>query len=102
VHCVRPLEDSILSLSRRGGWACTPEQADRVQRWLWAGKQELLDSLPPECVLDVSYYDLLRNPRQVVGYIAEFLGTKPSDAQIDKAVALVQPDKQHVGVGHGT
>jgi len=98
IHCVRPLEDSIQSLASRGGKpSCSPDRADAVQRWLEDGKRELLTSIPQERVLDVPFYDLLKDTRPVVDRMAAFIGTHPSEENLARAVQSVYPDRKHIG-----
>lgn len=97
INCVRPPQDSIKSLAKRGGRpTCTPGQASAVQSWLHSCRQSLLDGFPVERRLDVDFYDLLTNTDAVVGRIAAFMGTDPTPSQIERAVESVKPEKRHV------
>lgn len=102
IDCDRPLDDSIASLQRRQQRQASPppvsdEAAERVQRWLWDGKQELLRSVPPERQLKVSYEAVLADPRAEAERIAAFLKLAVSQEQFDKAASCVDPSKQHIG-----
>jgi hypothetical protein len=95
VHSERPLEESIASLKARSqkatGWLAAEDPAvDRLQRWLWDAKQELLRQVPH---LDVGYADVLAEPRREVERIASWLGMTPSDEEVARAVAHVQPKR---------
>jgi hypothetical protein len=95
IHIDRPLEESIASLQTRSrratGWiAAKDADAERVQRWLWESKQELLRQVPH---LDVQYADLLADPRAEVDRIAAWLRIVPPDYAVARAVAHVQPQR---------
>ncbi len=99
IHCDRFLEESILSLQRREqkkADGCTPEAAEAVQRWLWAGKQEFLAEIPAERQLTVSFDYLLADAEQQARRIAEFLHIDPTAKQIRNAASLVKPKSRHV------
>ena len=73
IHINRPLEESIESLKRRSrlanGWLrITDEQAEAVQRWLWAGKEAFLKEVAETslwgCPLTIEYDDLLQDPEK--------------------------------------
>src|SRR5262245_60416302 len=101
IHCVRPLEESIESLKPRSiearrthpGLVISDEQAESVQRWLWAEKEWFLATADH---LDGDYDRLLRDPPSVVYEIVEYLGISPSDDQISKAIGHVDAGLRHV------
>lgn len=92
IDCARPLEKSILSLQRRDR-KHPPEALRDHQEWLWQGKQEILNSTPH---LSIDYDELLRSPESEIEKIIEYLGISPTKAQIEKALAQVRPEKQHI------
>jgi len=98
VLCDRPLEESIDSLQRRSrkakGWlAVTDEQAEAVQRWLWAEREAFLARLPAEQVLRLPWDRTQADPAASVADIVEFLGIEPTPEQVAAAVAHIQPQE---------
>ena len=101
IHCDRSLDESIVSLQRRQEKQthprpCTPQAAEAVQRWLWAGKREFLKSIPAGRLLTVAFNDLLADPEQQTLRIAGFLHLHPTVEQIHNAVSAVDPEARHV------
>jgi len=96
VHIKRPLAHSIKSMVNRADVKedpkCSDETVEAHQRWLWEGKEELIESLPSKQVLTVNFETLLSHPRVVVTKLKKFLKLKPTKEQVDKAVAYVKPD----------
>lgn len=95
VDCRRPIEQSIESIIRR----CPrrdPEQLAAHQRWLQAGKQELLARLPPEHVLGIDYDELLADPATQIDRICEFLNLQPVKRRRERALKYVDPAQRHV------
>jgi hypothetical protein len=93
VHIDRPLEESIASLKERsrketGFLAAGDAEVERLQRWLWHEKQELLGHVSH---VDVTFANLLAAPRREVERVASWLDITPSDTAIARAVAHVQP-----------
>jgi len=92
IHIDRPLEVSIESLRRRsrrarGRLQISDEQAEIVQRWLWAHKQRWLPGIPH---LRVSYDELCASPAVQVARIIDYLGLSPTSEQRAQAVAHVR------------
>jgi hypothetical protein len=95
VHIDRPLEESIASLKERsrketGFLAAGDVEVERLQRWLWHEKQELLGQVSH---VDVTFADLLADPRREVERVAAWLEITPSEEAIAKAVAHVRPGR---------
>lgn len=93
----RPLEESIQSLIRR----CPdqdPQQLEEHQRWLFEGREELIQNLEDHQVHRVNYADLLADPEGQVRDIAQWLDLnfQDLDERIQKAVDTVNPDKRHI------
>lgn len=99
ININRPLEDSITSLKGRsrksGGWlAITDDQAEDVQRWLWAQKNKFLTHNEH---LNIEYYDLLNDPETVVQKIVDYLQLTPTDTAKELAIQHVKQDQQNYG-----
>lgn len=95
IHIDRPLEESIESLARR----CPnrdPAVLEDHQRWLWEGKQALLESMRTERVFSTTYEELLADPAGVAICALDFLGMKGTPARLGRAVAYVDAGKRHV------
>jgi hypothetical protein len=95
VHIDRPLDESIASLKERsrketGFLAAGDAEVERLQRWLWQEKQELLAQVAH---VDVTYADLLAAPRREVERVASWLEIAPSDEAVADAVAHVRPNR---------
>jgi hypothetical protein len=95
IHSERPLDESIASLRDRSrhatGWLHVDDaQAERVQRWLWEAKHELLQELPH---LSVAFADLLADPRREIERIVAWLELAPSEDAVARAVAHVRPER---------
>jgi hypothetical protein len=93
VHCNRPLEESIVSLVRRSGHRYSPDALAAHQRWLWEGKQEFLSKVAH---LTVEYDELLKAPDVQVSKLVDFLGIRPDDDQVARALSYVKPEQRHV------
>ena len=94
VHSDRPLEESIASLKERsrretGFLAAGDAEVERLQRWLWHEKQELLGQVPH---VDVAFADLLAAPRREIERLASELELTPTDEAVATAVAHVRPE----------
>jgi hypothetical protein len=95
IHIDRALDESIASLRDRSrcatGWLRADDaQVDRVQRWLWEAKQDLLLQVPH---LTVAFADLLADPRREIERIVAWLELAPSEDAVARAVAHVQPER---------
>jgi hypothetical protein len=95
IHSERPLDESIESLKDRSrsatGWmAADEQQVERVQRWLWEAKHELLRQVPH---LDVAFADLLAAPLPEIERIVSWLDLEPSEEAVARAVAHVRPKR---------
>ena len=93
VHIDRPLEESIASLKERsrketGFLAAGDAEVEHLQRWLWREKQELLAQVAH---VDVTFADLLADPRREIERVASWLELTPSEEAVAKAVAHVKP-----------
>jgi hypothetical protein len=96
IHIDRPLDESIASLrdrSRRAtGWLHADDaQVERVQRWLWEGKQDLLRDVPH---VSVAFVELLADPHREIERIVAWLGLAPPEDAVARAVAHVQPKRE--------
>jgi len=92
----RPVKKSIKSMSTR--WDIVrkdipPAAVERHQRWLLAGKRELIQSLPEKQVLTVKFERLLKHPRVEITRIKKFLRIQPTSEQVKKASESVKPSK---------
>ena len=97
----RPLEESIASFIRREGLRPADRRFSSAQlkfhqEWLWEKKQAFLARHPNH--LRVAYGDLLNSTRDEVDRIAGHLKLQPTPEQIEKAIAWVDPSKQHVNL----
>lgn len=95
----RPLEDSIASLVKRTGK--DPDVIEKHQRWLYAGKRNILERVPSEDQLTVNYYDLLSQTETEIRRVADFLQDRTGRELVDevrlaKAVKNVHPHKQTI------
>jgi GR25 family glycosyltransferase involved in LPS biosynthesis len=95
VHIDRPLDESISSLIRRSGRKFDADLLATHQRWLWAGKTELLAAVPH---LTVKYADLLSDPSAEIARIVEYLDIEPTPVQVAKAMQYVRPEMRHVSL----
>jgi hypothetical protein len=94
VHIERPLDESIASLQERSrhatGWLRIDDaQAERVQRWLWEGKHDLLRQVPH---LTVSFAGLAADPGREIKRIVAWLDLTPSEDAVARAVEHVRPE----------
>ena len=95
----RPLQASIDSIIKRSKGRQPDDQLEAHQRWLHKGRQELMEDLAPHQVLRVPYDDLLKDPRFHINRLVTFLDIQVTEAQIQRAVAHVQPAlNHHMGV----
>lgn len=89
IHIDRPLEDSIRSLQSREAGRFDPDVIAAHQTWLESGKRVLFDQAKQ--VLTVPYYSLLKDPDSEIKRIIDFLGINPSDGELSRASAYVNP-----------
>ena len=94
IHIDRPIEESIQSLKKRSakesGWLrTTDEQAETVQHWLLEHKKAFLGGKVEH--LAISFSDLMESPCSEVERLCRFLGLKPTETQLDSALAHVCP-----------
>ncbi len=94
IHIDRPLDDSIRSLQAREASRFPAETIAQHQRWLHAGKSHLLRRVQDQ--LTIPYYQLLDNPLEQIGRIADFLQLTPSAAEMDFSAAYVDPSRRSV------
>jgi hypothetical protein len=97
VVCDRPLEESVESLQRRSrlarGWlAVSDEQAEAVQRWLWAERESFLETLPESSLCRVSWEAMRNHTAAVVVDLVAFLGIKPTPDQVAAAIGHIRAE----------
>ncbi len=85
----RPVEQVIASLERTGWKMGKPENARQIVERTLALREPFLANHPH--VLRFNFEDLLTDPRTGVRRIVEFLGIRPSEDQIEQAIAFVDP-----------
>ena len=95
IRAVRPLQQSIDGLRRRG-WC--PGQEERIQNRLFAASEAYFSS---KAHLKVWYHELLVAPQKTVGVIAEFLGLSCDDGVIELAAACVKSVPGSTELRHG-
>lgn len=95
VNCRRPIEQSIESMVRRT--KKPRETIEAHQRWLDKGRDDLMAAMPPERVATIDYDELLADPARMVGRLCDLLPIEPSTAQVNAAIASIDPAKRHVG-----
>lgn len=102
VNCVRPINDSITSLIKRDG--ARGERANTIvnrQKLLHKRKSSLINKLDNTHVLNVDYYDLLKNTEIIIkDKISPWLndiGININHKKQNKAIEYVKPNMQHVG-----
>lgn len=99
IDCRRPIDESIASLQARsqrsGAPKATPEEADRVQRWLWQERETLLQKFAGP-VLQVEYNNLLEDPACVARQVAQFADREVDDSLIAASVAHINPSYRTV------
>jgi len=100
INCQRSLDTCIASLQRRSKYQkITPERLAKHQRWLWEGKQEILNEVPYERSLNVWYDDVLDDSEKEVDKIIDFLQEKldraPTTEQREVAIRYPDPARCH-------
>ena len=94
INLERPIEESIASLVDRsrkpGGLSATPEECERLQRYLDREKRRFLTVKDH---LTVQAHDLLRYPARELNRVCEYLGLEPTAAQWQAAVDNVSPER---------
>jgi len=93
----RPIDESIQSLvdrSNRYGpkdtYYSTPEECDKLQRWLESRRREFLANREH---LTIDTVDLLRHPGEQLDRLCEFIGHRPRYDQWAEAIIHVDPAK---------
>jgi len=97
VNCVRPLEESVVSVVQRTG----NKKAMQHQEWLHEEKRKFINKMDQRKVITIDYPRLLANPQRSVKKLVQFLeriGVEPSAKQIKRAIQSIDPSKRTVGV----
>lgn len=88
INCERSLDESILSMSKRG---YELETITKHQKWLYANKLEFLSRIEKKQILTINFTDMLSDPNQTVQSIINFLEINPSQDQVENAINHVIP-----------
>jgi hypothetical protein len=95
--CQRPLAESVESMCRR-----LPKmpraKIQAHQQFLQDRRADLVRNLKSSQSLMINYHDMILDPVDQAGRIAEWLGREITDEQIEAVKAWVCPNKMHVNL----
>ncbi|HEY7282282.1 MAG TPA: sulfotransferase [Actinomycetota bacterium] len=89
VHVVRNPFDNVSTIAKR--WDATIEDSVRIYADLCGTVADLKARVPPERVFDLRHEDLVRDARESLRTMCEFLRIVPSESYLDACAGIVWP-----------